>query len=100
MMAACRYITQPDDLIAVSGGGFLICGSMFLERPVVSSPQGRMDNPEDVQRFLEIYKPKLVVPVQHSCVRQVAYEMGYQPRLVPSHKRGWQEQVLIRPDGL
>jgi len=99
MASACRDMTAPDDLIAVEGGGFAICSSMFLERPVVPLPQKALDNEHDMRRFLAIFHPKLVVPGACQSAWKVLPEMGYQTAAVPSFAPGRGTQtVFVRTD--
>ncbi len=85
-MDGCRKLTGPDDLIAVGGGSLEMCGTMFLERPVVVLPSGEMDNLADVRRFMEIFKPVLVVPASCHAIFSIAPKMGYELVRIPSYK--------------
>lgn len=95
-MDACRQLTGPDDLIAVGGGSLEMCGTIFLERPVVALPSGKMDNLADVRRFMEIFKPVLVVPASCHAAYSIAPKMGYDPIRIPSYAPEGKPMVAFR----
>lgn len=88
-MEACRKLSpRPDDLVAVSGGGLLMCGAMFLDRPVVSLPQGQMDNETNTRQFLRVFNPKLIVPAAGHSIAGVLAPDRYDTALVPGPQPG------------
>ncbi len=83
-MAACRQLTQPDDLVAIAGAAPWVFGSMYLDRPVITLPQVQLDTPENAARLLRIYSPKLVIPGNARGIHAVIEAMGYRLASVPS----------------
>jgi hypothetical protein len=81
MQSFCA-LTRPDDLVAIVGGGIEMCGSMFLERPSISLPEGKMDTVENVIRLIQLFHPKLIVPGRSRSAAQAASRMSYRKALV------------------
>jgi len=75
-------LVGPDDLVAVQGGGLLISAAVFLERPVVSLPEGVMATHEALREFLGVFQPALVVPAQTQDNFRRLETLGYAPRRV------------------
>jgi 4-amino-4-deoxy-L-arabinose transferase-like glycosyltransferase len=78
VMVQSARLVGPDDLVAVAGGGLMICGAVFLDRPVVAFPQGRMDTPPALREFIDVYNPALVIPASNRSADRVLPQMGYQ----------------------
>jgi len=96
-MAACRAITGPDDLVAVAGGAPWIFGSMYLDRPVVALPQNQLGTAENAERFVDIYKPKLVIPGNTRAMYDVLEARGYHLSTIPGLSAKWEnDPIYIR----
>lgn len=101
MMATCQKMTGPDDLIGVASGGLHICASMFLERPVVPLPSGDLNTPEHFKRFIEIFRPALIIPGHCESAHRVMPTLTeYEARGVPAVNGRGLENIYVRRHGL
>ncbi|MFI5365539.1 MAG: glycosyltransferase family 39 protein [Candidatus Binatia bacterium] len=82
VMQHCATLVGEDDLVAIAGGGMLIAGAVFLDRPAVALPQGAMDTPLTMREFIDVYHPALVIPGNNRSSYEVLPQMGYQLRRI------------------
>jgi hypothetical protein len=94
-MSKCQGLVGTDDLVAVSSVNRLICGAMFLDRPVVALPCQAMNTEENMHRFVEIFRPRLIIAEQRNVVWSIARQFDYEPYRVQWRENGFAD-VLIR----
>jgi hypothetical protein len=93
-MTALATAVGSDELVAVEGGGTLIGAAVFLDRPVVALPQDRLDTPETMRQFVEVFQPRLIIPGRTRSADAVLPDMGYQKAEVAELNR---LTVYVRP---
>lgn len=71
-------LVGPDELVAVGLGG----PSLFLDRPVVSLPAGKLATPTALAQFVRVFRPTMVVPT-NPVVGRAIIELGYRARAAP-----------------
>jgi len=73
----------PDDLVALDSSTFTACAAAFLDRPIVSLPFRKMDTPQSLHEFIEVFHPTLVIPGTTRSSFEVLPGLGYEQKQIP-----------------
>ena len=77
-----RYV-EPGELVAVGAGYGSV--ALFLDRPVVTLPQGRLRNAANFREFIEVFEPAVVILLVWDLkFQRLLPQMGYRLEPVPA----------------